>query len=66
VPHPRGDIDVDWRIEGDLLRLTVSVPDGVGFRVEPRGRLAELRLEVNGQVHSTKQRPSRSDAGVSR
>jgi alpha-L-rhamnosidase len=50
VPHPRGDIGVGWRIDGDLLRLSVSVPDGVGYRVEPLGRLANLRLELNGQL----------------
>ena len=50
VPHPRGDIRVDWRIDADLLRLSVSVPDGVRYRVEPRGRLASLRLELNGQL----------------
>jgi alpha-L-rhamnosidase len=50
VPHPRGDIGVDWRIDGDLLRLSVSVPNGVRYRVEPRGRLANLRLELNGQL----------------
>jgi hypothetical protein len=52
VPHARGDIGVDWRIEGDLLRLSVSVPDGVRYRVEPRGRLASLRLELNGQLQT--------------
>lgn len=50
VPHPRGDIRVDWRIEADLLRLSLSVPDGVRYRVEPRGRLAALRLELNGRL----------------
>lgn len=48
VPHARGPIDVQWRVDGDLLRVTVSVPDGVRYRVEPRGRLSKLRLEVNG------------------
>jgi len=50
VPHPRGDVGVDWRIEGGLLRLAVSVPDGVRYRVEPRGRLSRLRLELNGRL----------------
>jgi alpha-L-rhamnosidase len=50
VPHPSGDVHVDWRIDADLLRVTVSVPDGVRYRVEPRGRLANLRLELNGQL----------------
>lgn len=50
VPHPRGVIHVEWRVEGDLLRLSVSAPEGVAYRVSPRGRLAALRLEVNGQL----------------
>jgi alpha-L-rhamnosidase len=66
VPHPRGDIAVDWRIEGDLLRLSVSVPEGLRYRVEPRGRLAELRLELNGHLQASKPSPSSRDAGVSR
>ena len=52
VPHPRGLVSVDWRIDGDLLRLTVSVPPGVRYRVAPRGRLARLRLEVNGELRA--------------
>jgi hypothetical protein len=54
VPHPRGDISVDWRIDADLLRLSVSVPDGLRYRVEPRGRLASLRLELNGRLERSK------------
>jgi hypothetical protein len=48
VPHPRGDIGVDWRIDGDLLRLSVDAPPTVRYRVAPRGRLARLRLVLNG------------------
>jgi hypothetical protein len=50
VPHVRGPIDVDWRVDGDLLRMSVSVPPGVHYRVRPRGRLATLRLELNGRL----------------
>jgi hypothetical protein len=50
VPHGRGLIDVDWRVDGDLLRMSVSVPSGVHYRVRPRGRLATLRLELNGRL----------------
>ncbi len=50
VPHRRGPIDVDWRVDGDLLRMSVNVPPGVDYRVRPRGRLATLRLELNGQL----------------
>jgi alpha-L-rhamnosidase len=47
VPHPRGSIGVEWRIEGDVLRMSVSAPEGVRYRVAPRGRLATLRLELD-------------------
>jgi hypothetical protein len=50
VPHPRGAIGVDWRVEGDLLRMSVSAPPGVSYRVAPRGRLGKLRLELNGRI----------------
>jgi len=52
VPHPRGPVDVSWRVEGDLLRMSVRVPPGVPFRVAPRGRLAQMRLELNGVMQS--------------
>jgi alpha-L-rhamnosidase len=50
VPHVRGPIDIDWRVEGDLLRMSVSAPPRVAYRVRPRGRLATLRLELNGRM----------------
>jgi alpha-L-rhamnosidase len=50
VPHPRGSIGVDWRVEGDLLRMSVSAAPQVGYRVAPRGRLGKLRLELNGRM----------------
>jgi len=50
VPHPAGPIRVDWRVEGDDLRVECSVPDGVEWRVAPRGRLADKRLWVNGEL----------------
>lgn len=50
VPHVRGPIDVDWSVEGDLLRMSVSAPPGVAYRVRPRGRLATLRLQLNGRL----------------
>jgi len=56
VPHPRGLVSVDWLIDGDLLRLTVGVPPGVRYRVAPRGRLARLRLEVNGELRAPAKR----------
>jgi alpha-L-rhamnosidase len=52
VPHVEGPIHVEWRIEGDLLRMSVSAPPGLAYRVRPRGRLATLRLELNGQMRA--------------
>jgi len=44
VPHPRGVIKVGWRVDGELLRMHVEVPEGVEYQVKPRGRLGQLRL----------------------
>jgi alpha-L-rhamnosidase len=46
VPHPRGVISVNWRVDGDVLRMHVEVPEGVEYQVKPRGRLAGLRLQM--------------------
>ncbi|MGF1448273.1 MAG: family 78 glycoside hydrolase catalytic domain [Opitutales bacterium] len=43
VPHVRGPVVVDWRIEGDLLFLHASLPPGTRAQVQPRGRLATLQ-----------------------
>ncbi|MGF1483226.1 MAG: family 78 glycoside hydrolase catalytic domain [Opitutales bacterium] len=43
VPHPRGPVIVDWRIEGELLFLHASLPPGTRAQVEPRGRLSGLK-----------------------
>ena len=47
VPHARGVVHVEWKIQGDTLFLNSEVPDGVEWRVEPKGRLAELELVIN-------------------
>ena len=44
VPHPRGTIQISWRIEQNKLLLALTLPDGVKARVEPAGRLADLEL----------------------
>jgi hypothetical protein len=49
VPHPKGPIEVAWRIDGEWLRLDYQAPAGVAVEVAPQGRLAKLRLVVNGQ-----------------
>jgi hypothetical protein len=49
VPHPRGLVRVSWTVRGGELFLDYSAPRGARVRVEPRGRLAALRLRVNGR-----------------
>jgi alpha-L-rhamnosidase len=48
VPHPKGVIEVDWKIVGNNLFIHCNVPEDVSFDVKPRGRLAEYDLWVNG------------------
>lgn len=47
VPHPLGMVEVDWRIDGSLLRLNYRAPKGAKVTVAPQGRLAKLKLVVN-------------------
>lgn len=49
VPHPRGTVHISWEIKGDQLWLECEVPEGVNWKVQPKGRLAELELWVNGE-----------------
>ena len=46
VPHPRGDVAVEWRREGGLLHVTVQAPPGVPVEVHPAGPLADLTCTV--------------------
>lgn len=52
VPHPRGIIDVSWKISGDRLFFNCEVPEGVIWSVEPAGSLANLELLVNDVTSS--------------
>jgi len=47
VPHPRGKVEVHWRVRGPNLLLDYSVPKGVRCEVRPQGRLARLKLVRN-------------------
>jgi hypothetical protein len=40
VPHPRGDVTVDWRLEHGRLRVRVEAPPRVPVEISPRGPLA--------------------------
>ncbi len=49
VQHRMGSIGVDWRIKGKRLYVEYSAPSGTPVRVEPRGRMKELELYINGR-----------------
>lgn len=46
VPHPCGDITVEWKVLGDRLELGYCAPRGVKVTVAPQGRLAKLTLNT--------------------
>lgn len=50
VPHPAGMVGVEWHVRGDRLVMEVTVPEGVPYRVSPRGRLADLRLHLTVKI----------------
>ncbi|NLF38564.1 family 78 glycoside hydrolase catalytic domain [bacterium] len=54
VPHPQGDVSVEWRIEGDTLFVWYDAPHRAKVTVRPSGRLAHLRLKV---AHGAEPRP---------
>ncbi len=48
-PHPMGDIQIAWRIDGRKLLLDVQAPTGVSIEaVRPAGALAKLELLLTG------------------
>ena len=47
VPHPTGEIKIDWKIMGDNLIFNLELPEDVPFKVKPEGRLAKLNLILN-------------------
>jgi len=53
VPHPAGMVHVDWRVEDERLVMKVTVPEGVEYIVRPRGRLAELTLDLNVKIQDS-------------
>jgi hypothetical protein len=52
VPHPAGMVGVEWHIRGDRLMMEVTLPQGVSYRVAPRGRLADLTLELKVKIEN--------------
>jgi len=49
VPHPKGTLKIYWEDQGDVLWMECEVPEGIDWSVEPRGKLAEKELWVNGE-----------------
>ncbi|MCX7935345.1 MAG: hypothetical protein N3A66_08815, partial [Planctomycetota bacterium] len=49
VPTPAGAISIDWQIAGQCLLMAIEAPRGLRYVVQPRGRLAKLKLWVNGK-----------------
>jgi hypothetical protein len=46
VPHPAGEVFVNWRISGEILYLEYSAPEGVPVVIRPEGRLARYNLII--------------------
>jgi hypothetical protein len=46
VPHAKGPVIVEWRLEGELLFLSASLPHGTRAKVRPEGRLAAYPLRM--------------------
>lgn len=47
VPHPLGVIHIDWELEGDTLFYNCEVPEGLEWKVEPRGAFEDKVVIVN-------------------
>ena len=47
VPHPKGLVSVDWKIQGDVLFLNYTTPVGIPVVVEPCAKLKKFRLIIN-------------------
>lgn len=48
VPHPQGPLHIRWELRGGQLLLNVTAPPGVVVTCQPRGRLADYALVVEG------------------
>lgn len=47
---PRGDLRVAWRVQDGTLTLTITMPEGVNWRVEPNADWRGIsRVVVNGE-----------------
>lgn len=46
VAHPTGPVRVKWEVRGGQLWLEYDAPEGVEVKVAPKGRLAQLELQL--------------------
>ena len=51
VPHPKGLIKVEWKIQGNVLFLNYKAPAGVPVVVEPKGNLSNFKLVKIKLIH---------------
>jgi len=49
VPHPHGTIYVEWHVKGNVMYLNYKVPESLKVTVQPKGRLALLKLILNSE-----------------
>ncbi|EMI57707.1 alpha-L-rhamnosidase [Rhodopirellula sallentina SM41] len=50
VPTPRGPIEIDWTLEGELLELSVALPPGMTAQIELPASEVSRVVESEGQV----------------
>ncbi|MGC9342978.1 MAG: MGH1-like glycoside hydrolase domain-containing protein, partial [Bacteroidales bacterium] len=50
VPHPLGNVKVDWKIIGDNLFFSYAAPKGAEVIIEPVGKLAEKELILEDYI----------------
>lgn len=49
VPHPKGKIEVEWSIKGNVLFVDYKVPKGLQVEIKPKGKLSTLKLIVQNK-----------------
>lgn len=46
VPHPKGTVEVRWRVTDEFLTLDLKVPEGITLQIKPGGRLSRLPRSI--------------------
>ncbi len=52
VPHKYGNIEIEWHLDGEKLYFNCKVPEGVEWKVNPLGILADKELWVNNALQN--------------